>query len=49
MSLGENKNINYSQKYAENNKSTYDSDGDGLNEREDRQRGLPTDYRRNHR
>jgi len=33
--LGENKNINYSQKYAKVNDLTYDQDGDGLLERED--------------
>ena len=33
--LGENKNINYSQKYSDVNNITYDSDGDGLLERED--------------
>ena len=33
--LGENKNINYSQKYSETGGQTYDSDRDGLNERED--------------
>jgi hypothetical protein len=33
--LGENKNINYSQKYSETDGSTYDTDGDGLKERED--------------
>tara|TARA_R100000329_G_scaffold56012_2_gene50777 strand:+ start:4605 stop:5429 length:825 start_codon:yes stop_codon:yes gene_type:complete len=33
--LGENKNINYSQKYSTSNGVFYDSDGDGLNERED--------------
>jgi len=33
--LGENKNINMSQKYSKVNGSTYDSDGDGLLERED--------------
>ena len=33
--LGENKNINYSQKYSEINSLTYDADGDGLLDRED--------------
>tara|TARA_R100000406_G_C3104476_1_gene122825 strand:+ start:732 stop:1547 length:816 start_codon:yes stop_codon:yes gene_type:complete len=33
--LSENKNINISQKYSKINGSVYDSDGDGLNERED--------------
>jgi len=33
--LGENKNINYSQKYKTSNGSTYDADGDGLLDRED--------------
>ena len=33
--LGENKNINISQKYSTVNGNTYDSDGDGLNDRED--------------
>lgn len=33
--LGENKNINYSQVYSSSNGSYYDSDGDGLYERED--------------
>jgi hypothetical protein len=33
--LGENKNLNISQKYSKINGSTYDSDGDGLNDRED--------------
>ena len=33
--LGENKNINISQKYSKVNGSTYDSDGDGLFDRED--------------
>ena len=33
--LGENKNINYSQKYAEEGGYSYDTDGDGLKERED--------------
>jgi uncharacterized protein YheU (UPF0270 family) len=33
--LGENKNINYSQKYKTSNGNTYDSDGDGLLDRED--------------
>jgi hypothetical protein len=33
--LGENKNINMSQKYSTVNGNTYDSDGDGLNDRED--------------
>ena len=33
--LGENKNINYSQKYSTVNDLNYDQDGDGLYERED--------------
>jgi hypothetical protein len=33
--LGENKNINYSQKYSDINNITYDADGDGLLDRED--------------
>ena len=33
--LGENKNINYSQKYSTSGGNTYDSDGDGLLDRED--------------
>jgi len=33
--LGENKNINYSQIYSESNGEYYDSDGDGLYDRED--------------
>lgn len=33
--LGENKNINYSQKYSKVNNLNYDQDGDGLYERED--------------
>ena len=33
--LGENKNLNISQKYSKISGSTYDSDGDGLNDRED--------------
>ena len=33
--LGENKNLNYSQKYSTSNGNTYDSDGDGLLDRED--------------
>ena len=33
--LGENKNINYSQKYKTSNGNTYDADGDGLLDRED--------------
>jgi len=33
--LGENKNINYSQKYSTVSGSTYDADGDGLLDRED--------------
>ena len=33
--LGENKNINYSQKYSTSNGNTYDTDGDGLLDRED--------------
>jgi len=33
--IGENKNLNISQKYSKVNGSTYDSDGDGLNDRED--------------
>jgi hypothetical protein len=33
--LGENKNINYSQKYSTVNNLNYDQDGDGLLERED--------------
>lgn len=33
--LGENKNINQSQKYSTSGGNTYDSDGDGLLERED--------------
>lgn len=33
--LGENKNINYSQKYSTVNDLNYDQDGDGLLERED--------------
>ena len=33
--LGENKNLNMSQKYSTISGSTYDSDGDGLLERED--------------
>ena len=33
--LGENTNLNYSQKYSVSNGVNYDSDGDGLNERED--------------
>ena len=33
--LGENKNINYSQKYSTESNTTYDSDGDGLLDRED--------------
>ena len=33
--LGENKNINMSQKYSKIDGNTYDSDGDGLLERED--------------
>ena len=37
--LGENKNINYSQKYSEVSGSTYDSDGDGLLDREDDKSG----------
>ena len=37
--LGENKNINYSQKYSEVSGSTFDSDGDGLLDREDDKSG----------
>lgn len=37
--LGENKNINYSQKYSTVSNMTYDSDGDGLFEREDDKTG----------
>ena len=37
--LGENKNINYSQKYSKESNVTYDSDGDGLLEREDSKGG----------
>lgn len=33
--LGENKNINYSQKYSDVNNVNYDADGDGLLDRED--------------
>ena len=33
--LGENKNTNYSQKYSTSGGNTYDSDGDGLLDRED--------------
>lgn len=33
--LGENKNINYSQKYSTSGGNTYDTDGDGLLDRED--------------
>ena len=33
--LGENKNLNYSQKYKTSNGNTYDADGDGLLDRED--------------
>lgn len=33
--LGENKNLNYSQKYSTIDGETYDTDGDGLLERED--------------
>ena len=33
--LGENKNINYSQKYSTSSNTTYDADGDGLLDRED--------------
>ena len=44
--LAENKNINISQKYSKVNGNTYDSDGDGLNDREDDKTsttGAPTD------
>ena len=37
--LGENKNINYSQKYSTSSGSTYDADGDGLLDREDDKTG----------
>ena len=47
--LGENKNINYSQKYAETGGQTYDSDNDGLNERVDRQESYKRNYRGNYR
>ena len=37
--LGENKNINYSQKYSKESDTTYDADGDGLLDREDSKGG----------
>jgi len=37
--LGENKNINYSQKYSTSSNTTYDADGDGLLDREDDKSG----------
>jgi len=37
--LGENKNINYSQKYSTSSGSTYDANGDGLLDREDDKTG----------
>lgn len=37
--LGENKNINYSQKYSTESNITYDADGDGLLDREDDKTG----------
>lgn len=37
--LGENKNINYSQKYSDINSVNYDADGDGLLDREDSKEG----------
>jgi hypothetical protein len=40
--LGENKNINYSQKYSTSSGSTYDADGDGLLDREDDKTGGST-------
>jgi len=40
--LGENKNINYSQKYSTESDTTYDADGDGLLDREDDKTGGST-------